>query len=107
MVYLRLYREELRGISRGKDAKDVDWASVASSVVVEVTEKPQPIKISLSDVLSRVKKPTKNIVIKNNNAAVIDKFRKYQIINKSILIIKRLTLVENRFVTQPVQSFTE
>lgn len=66
-------REELRGISRGKDAKDVDWASVAASVVIEVTEKPQPIKISLSDVLSKVKKPVKTVIVRNNNAAIFDK----------------------------------
>lgn len=70
-------REELRGISRGKDAKDVDWAQVAGTVVIEVTEKPQPIKISLSDVLSKVKKPTKTIIIKNNNALTVDKNSKY------------------------------
>ncbi|XP_072932280.1 probable chitinase 10 [Epargyreus clarus] len=68
-------REELRGISRGKDAKDVDWSSVAASVVVEVTEKPQPIKISLTDVLSKVKKPTRTLVIKNPTIAnaLVDK----------------------------------
>lgn len=28
-----LFREELRGISRGKNAKDVDWSKVAASIV--------------------------------------------------------------------------
>ncbi|KPJ08355.1 putative chitinase 3 [Papilio machaon] len=66
-------REELRGISRGKDAKDVDWSTVAESVVIDVTEKPQPIKISLSDVLSKAKKPTKTIIVKNANSPLADK----------------------------------
>lgn len=70
----RIFREELRGISRGKDAKDVDWASVAESVVIEEeTEKPEPIKISLSDVLKGVKKPTKTRIVKNKNAVETDK----------------------------------
>ena len=67
------FREELRGISRGKDAKDIDWASVASNALVEITEKPEPIKISLSDVIKRVKKPTKSVIIKNNNNGASDK----------------------------------
>lgn len=74
---LNLNREELRGISRGKDAKDVDWASVAGTVLIEVTEKPEPIKISLADVIAKVKKPTKTLIRKNNNnALVVDKSSK-------------------------------
>lgn len=65
-----IFREELRGISRGKDAKDVNWSSVASSAIIEVTEKPEPIKISLSDVISRIKKPVKTVIVKNNNNEV-------------------------------------
>lgn len=70
------FREELRGISRGKDAKDVDWSEVAGSVVIEETEKPEPIKISLSDVLQRVKKPHKTKHIIKSNAA-LDKNSKF------------------------------
>lgn len=61
-------REELRGISRGKNAKDVDWEKVAGSVVIEVTEKPQPVKISVSEVLQKVRKPQKRIMIKAGSA---------------------------------------
>lgn len=62
-------REELRGISRGKNAKDVDWSKVASSIEeVEVVEKPSPIKISVAEVLNRVRKPTKHIIYKSSAA---------------------------------------
>lgn len=58
-------REELRGISRGKDAKDVDWTKVAATIEeVEEEEKPAPIKISVDEVLNRVRKPQKKLVIK-------------------------------------------
>lgn len=40
-----IYREELRGVSRGKDVKDVDWSKVAASLVdldtVSVTQSAQ------------------------------------------------------------------
>lgn len=52
-------REELLGISRGKDAKDVDWSEVAATfddVEDEEDEKPEPIKISVSEVLQKVRK---------------------------------------------------
>ncbi|KAJ8898044.1 hypothetical protein PR048_003404 [Dryococelus australis] len=52
-------REELRGVSRGKNVKDVDWSKVANSIVVEVTTKPAPIKISVSEVLKRVRPNSK------------------------------------------------
>ncbi|XP_046990556.1 probable chitinase 10 [Schistocerca americana] len=52
-------REELRGVSRGPNAKDVDWSKVARTVSLEATTKPAPIKIDVSEVLNRVRKPTK------------------------------------------------
>lgn len=50
-------REELRGISRGKDAKDVDWTKVAATLeeVEEEIEKPAPIKISATELINKVK----------------------------------------------------
>lgn len=68
-MFIFFNREELRGISRGKDAKDVDWEKVAQSIVVEVTEKPKPIKISVAEVLSKARvKPQKRIMIKSGSA---------------------------------------
>lgn len=60
-----IYREELRGISRGKDAKDIDWQAIAGPSETEdedeedeeVVEKPKPVKISVSEVLKRAGKP--------------------------------------------------
>ncbi|XP_055384185.1 probable chitinase 10 isoform X2 [Condylostylus longicornis] len=58
-------REELLGISRGKNAMDVDWSKVASSFDEENSEEPvidkTPIKIDVSELLSRHKKPQKKI----------------------------------------------
>ncbi|KAB0800036.1 hypothetical protein PPYR_07916 [Photinus pyralis] len=62
-------REELRGISRGKDAKDVDWEKVAGfeeEEEEEVIEKPAPVKISASEALNRVRKPNKKYTIKSS-----------------------------------------
>lgn len=59
------FREELRGISRGKDAKDVDWEAIAGASEEEeeeeeeVMEKPKPLKIAVSEVLKRARKPSK------------------------------------------------
>lgn len=50
------FREELRGIKRGPNAKDVDWASVASSSKTILVTKPQAIKIPVSDILSKLNK---------------------------------------------------
>lgn len=68
------FREELRGISRGKDTKDIDWAKVAGGIEdeeeeEEVVEKLAPIKISPSEVLKRIRKPGK----KSSGKAVINK----------------------------------
>lgn len=54
-------REELRGVSRGKDAKDIDWSKVAATFddIEEEEEKPEPISIPVSEVLNKVKKPGK------------------------------------------------
>ncbi|XP_025832277.1 probable chitinase 10 [Agrilus planipennis] len=60
-------REELRGISRGKDAKDIDWEKVAGTIIEEeeeVIEKPKPISVPVSEVLKKTRKPQKNLVLK-------------------------------------------
>ncbi|XP_044253062.1 probable chitinase 10 [Tribolium madens] len=62
-------REELRGISRGKNAKDVDWQKIAGAVEEDdedAIEKPAPVKISVQEVLNRVRKPTKKLHLKNS-----------------------------------------
>uniref|UniRef100_A0A2S2Q2H3 Putative chitinase 3 n=1 Tax=Sipha flava TaxID=143950 RepID=A0A2S2Q2H3_9HEMI len=46
-------REELRGIKRGKE--DIDWSKVANTITAETITKPSPIKISVSEVLAKVK----------------------------------------------------
>lgn len=59
------FREELRGISRGKDVKDIDWQAIAGADEEEeeeeedVVEKPKPMKIAVSEVLKRARKPGK------------------------------------------------
>ncbi|KDR16263.1 probable chitinase 10 isoform X3 [Zootermopsis nevadensis] len=53
-------REELRGIPRADNAKDVDWSRVANSISIETTTKPPPIKISVSEVLKRVRPQKQN-----------------------------------------------
>lgn len=77
-------REELRGISRGKDAKDVDWEKVAGTIedIEEEEEdvKPLPIKISVAEVLNKARKPNKRINSKNR-AALDDKNSKFFIFN--------------------------
>lgn len=47
-------REELRGIPRAGNAKDIDWSKVANSLPDKV-DKPAPIKISVNELLNRVK----------------------------------------------------
>jgi hypothetical protein len=55
-VFLHLcFREELRGLARSNNAKDVDWSKVANSISIETSTKPPPIKISVSEVLKRVR----------------------------------------------------
>jgi chitinase len=57
-THLFLYRssrEELRGLPRANNAKDVDWSKVANTISLETTTKPPPIKISVSEVLKRVR----------------------------------------------------
>jgi len=46
-------REELRGIKRGKE--DIDWSKVANTIIAETITKPSPVKISVSEVLSKTK----------------------------------------------------
>jgi hypothetical protein len=48
----------LNGIPRANNAKDVDWAKVAGNVEVETVTKPAPIKIDVSELLSKKKTTT-------------------------------------------------
>ncbi|XP_017772020.1 PREDICTED: probable chitinase 3 [Nicrophorus vespilloides] len=60
-------REELRGVSRGKGAKDIDWEEVAGGVEEDEEdeiEKPEPAKVAVSEVLKRVRKPSKKAHLK-------------------------------------------
>lgn len=64
IIYFLHNREELRGISRGKDAKDIDWQQIAGPNETEdedeeeeVVEKPKPVKVPVSEVLKRAGKP--------------------------------------------------
>lgn len=73
--FIHFHREELRGISRGKDAKDIDWQAIAGPTETDdeddededVIEKPKPYKISLSEVLKPVGKPMKKNIPKRTN----------------------------------------
>jgi len=49
--------EELRGIPRANNAKDVDWTKVANSIRIEASTKPSPIKIPVSELLKQVRPP--------------------------------------------------
>ncbi|XP_004524466.1 probable chitinase 10 isoform X2 [Ceratitis capitata] len=63
-------REELLGISRGKEAKDVNWTAVAATFEdLEEEEKPAPIKIDVEELLSKVRKPVKKQRIKSGLVA--------------------------------------
>lgn len=55
-------REELRGVSRGKGTKDMDWADIADTIVEEeeTVEKPMAVKAASTTTLIR-KKPGKKI----------------------------------------------
>ncbi|KAL1130578.1 hypothetical protein AAG570_011824, partial [Ranatra chinensis] len=53
-------REELLGVKRGPNAKDVDWSSVAGKPPVQPT-KPSPIKIPVSDILSKLNRVTPTV----------------------------------------------
>lgn len=58
-------REELRGVSRGANTKDVDWSAVATTITETIVKKPEPYKISLAEVLSKskkVQKPTQLVI---------------------------------------------
>lgn len=78
----------MRGVSRGKDAKDVDWQKIAgpteSEEEEEEVEKPAPIKIDVSEVLKRARKPAgkkshlaspKRVTKKGRNWMVNKKFK--------------------------------
>jgi len=53
------------GIPRENNAKDVDWSKVANTVIEEEPEKPEPVKIDVSELLNKHKKPTKTKIIQN------------------------------------------
>lgn len=87
-------REELRGVSRGKDAKDVDWSKVASTfddlpvrifescdkvlnsrfntIIYILQEKPEPIKIDVNELLDKLQKPSKKVNKVKNGLATVD-----------------------------------
>ncbi|XP_046385252.1 probable chitinase 10 [Ischnura elegans] len=48
-------REELRGVPRAGNAKDIDWSKVAKNVLKTEASIPPPIKISVNELLNRVK----------------------------------------------------
>ncbi|KAK3917613.1 putative chitinase 10, partial [Frankliniella fusca] len=64
-------REELRGVSRGPNAKDVDWSKVANTIV---EEKPLPsaVSIPVSEVIAKVRKPTKQVAATATLTEVVD-----------------------------------
>ncbi|XP_059216028.1 probable chitinase 10 [Stomoxys calcitrans] len=74
-------REELLGISRGKDAKDVNWSEVAATFddLDELIEKPEPIKISVEEILAKVRKPSKKHRIKGGALAAEKNSRPAQV----------------------------
>ncbi|XP_017893236.1 probable chitinase 10 [Ceratina calcarata] len=53
-------REELLGISRGPNAKDVDWTAVASTVTEAMLKKPEAYKVPVTEVIGKVKKLQKS-----------------------------------------------
>lgn len=65
LFFLLFFREELLGIPRENNAKDIDWSKVANTVIEEEPEKPEPIKIDVSELLTKHKKPTKTKIIQN------------------------------------------
>lgn len=108
-------REELRGVSRGKDAKDVDWSKVAATFENSEEsnlEKPEPIKISVSELLEKYKKPTKAKIksglatvdknskllklFKNKTFPINFNFYNYRSIRTSILLFNKLVSKTSR-----------
>lgn len=63
------YREELRGVKRGKE--DIDWSKVANTITAETITKPSPIKISVSEVLAKAK-PSKILGSTATQSDVVD-----------------------------------
>jgi len=55
------FREELRGIKRANNAKDVDWNKVANSITLETTTKPAAVKINVNESLNKIKPTTVTI----------------------------------------------
>lgn len=68
-------REELRGVKRGPNAKDIDWSKVANALPLEEATKPEPIKIPVSELIGKVKssKPVVNSLqaVSNKNGKSI------------------------------------
>ncbi|CAB3371424.1 Hypothetical predicted protein [Cloeon dipterum] len=65
-------REELRGIPRAGNAKDIDWSKVTNSVSDKDEPKPSPIKISVSDLLNRAKPQRKQSTALATAAPAVD-----------------------------------
>jgi hypothetical protein len=66
------FREELRGIPRAGNAKDVDWSKVAKSLPDKV-DKPAPIKISVEELLNGVKpKRKQTTAVQTEKPALVD-----------------------------------
>lgn len=88
--------EELRGVSRGKDAKDVDWSEVAATfdeAEEEENSKPAPIKIPVNELLAKVRKPSKSKV--KAGLATIDTKSEY----RKLFYIYYLYICSNHRVT--------
>lgn len=49
------FREELKGVKRSNNAKDIDWSKVANSVNLELITKPPPMKINVNEILYKMK----------------------------------------------------
>lgn len=70
-------REELRGQPRTGNYKDIDWSKVANSVIVETKPDMAPIKISVSELLNRVKPQRKTALQTVSAASNVDTTSKY------------------------------
>nr|QDA39871.1 chitinase 3 [Phenacoccus solenopsis] len=70
-------REELKGVKRANNAKDVDWSKVAKTAILEVVTQPSAMKIDPSEVISKVKKLQ---IATTAPSTVIEKARPSQIL---------------------------
>nr|ARE59262.1 chitinase 7 [Sogatella furcifera] len=62
--------EELRGIKRKNNAKDIDWSKVANTISLETTTKLAPIKISVSELVSKIKTKTPQVASERTTTVV-------------------------------------